>query len=81
MALSAHWKKSYRGLARPATDLHRTGQTESVNIYLLVPLHTVAVRLSNNLVRRDEEANRVARDKRSFLRDLMGEDGIQGSPD
>jgi hypothetical protein len=62
--------------------LHRTGQqAESVNIYILVALKTIAVKLRNDLTRRDSQANSVVRDKRTLLADLLGEEGLRGSLD
>lgn len=62
--------------------LHRTGQgAESVNIYVLVALKTIAVKLRNDLTRRDQEANKVVRDRRTLLADLIGEDGLKGRLD
>jgi SNF2 family DNA or RNA helicase len=52
--------------------LHRGGQKESVSIHLLVPRGTIAVRLKENLLKKDAIANEVARDKRALLRELMG---------
>lgn len=67
------------GLFQQATDrLYRTGQAGTVNVYLLVVRGTIAVRLRNNLVKKDKEANEVVRDKRTLLGELMGESGIQG---
>lgn len=67
------------GLFQQATDrLYRTGQTGTVNIYLMVVRGTIALRLRNNLVKKDREANEVIRDKRTLLGELMGEGGIQG---
>jgi SNF2 family DNA or RNA helicase len=67
------------GLFQQATDrLYRTGQAGTVNIYLLVVRGTIAVRLRNNLVKKDRDANDVLRDKRTLLGELMGESGIQG---
>lgn len=58
--------------------LHRSGQQECVNIYLFVPVKTVAVRLRNALVTKDQESNSVLRDKRTLMADLMGSAGLQG---
>jgi non-specific serine/threonine protein kinase len=70
------------GLFQQSVDrLHRTGQKETTNVYLLVPMKTVAVKLRNNLVQKDAAANSVVRDKRTLLADLMGEAGLMGSLD
>lgn len=58
--------------------LHRGGQVEPVNIYLLTASKTVAVKLRNELVKRDQEQNEVVRDARTLLADLLGNEGIQG---
>jgi hypothetical protein len=52
-----------------------------VNIYILVALKTIAVKLRNDLTRRDSQANSVVRDKRTLLADLLGEEGLRGSLD
>lgn len=60
--------------------LHRTGQKEeSINIYMFTALRTVAVKLRNDLVRKEAAANSVVRDSKTMLRDLMGDEGIVGS--
>lgn len=62
--------------------LHRTGQkAESVNVYVLVPTGTIAVKLRNDLVRKDWQQEMVVQDKRTLLTALMGEGGIKGSLD
>lgn len=58
--------------------LHRTGQTEAVTIYLLVAIGTVAVKMRNSLILKEVEANKIVRDKRTLLADLVGAEGIQG---
>jgi SNF2 family DNA or RNA helicase len=59
--------------------LHRSGQhSETVNIYLLTALGTVAVRRRNDLLRKEGEANAVVRDAKGLLNDLLGADGVQG---
>lgn len=71
------------GLMEQAVSrLHRTGQkAEAINIYLFTALHTVAVTLRNNLVRKESEANKVVRDSKVLLGELMGSGGIEGSLD
>jgi hypothetical protein len=65
---------------RQAVDrLHRKGQTGVVNVYLLVPRGTIAVKLRNDLVRKEEDAASVTKDKATLLKDLLGEEGIQGT--
>ena len=60
-------------LEQAVSRLHRTGQkAESINIYLFIALHTVAVTLRNNLVRKESEANKVVRDSKVLLSELMG---------
>jgi SNF2 family DNA or RNA helicase len=62
--------------------LHRKGQkAESVNVYVLVANNTVAVKLRNDLVKKDSYQESVMKDKRAILADLQGADGIQGSLD
>lgn len=62
--------------------VHRTGQkAESINIYLFTAMSTVAVKLRNDLARKEAEANSVVRDSKVLLAELMGEEGIQGSLD
>jgi SNF2 family DNA or RNA helicase len=62
--------------------LHRTGQkAESVNVYILVPNSTVAVKLRNDLLKKDSQQEQVVQDKRTLLNDLLGHTGIQGSLD
>lgn len=62
--------------------LHRTGQkSDTVNVYVLVANNTIAVELRNRLVLKDENQEKVVRDKRTILAELMGSKGIQGSFD
>ena len=62
--------------------LHRTGQKAgSVNVYVLVPTGTIAVKLRNDLLRKDSQQELVVRDKRMILSNLMGEGGMRGSLD
>lgn len=67
------------GLFQQAIDrLHRNGQTETVNVYLLVAMKTIAVKLRNDLIRKDGNQESVVRDKRTVLLDLMGSEGLKG---
>ncbi len=60
--------------------LHRTGQKQgAINVYLFTPLKTVAVKLRNDLVRKEQTANKAVRDQRTLLSELMGEEGLLGS--
>ncbi|WP_019865187.1 SNF2-related protein [Methylovulum miyakonense] len=59
--------------------LDRSGQTETTNIYLLVPTGTVAVKLRNDLCRKESNANEVVQDKKALISELLGEQGLQGS--
>ena len=60
--------------------LHRTGQQqEMINVYMFTPMKTVAVKLRNDLVKKEHTANTAVRDKKTLLSDLMGEEGLQGS--
>lgn len=62
------------GLWEQATSrLHRTGQTETVNIYLFIVNKTVSVKLRNNLVTKERDANSVVRDRKTLLADLLGD--------
>lgn len=62
--------------------LHRTGQKEdSVNVYILVAKDTVAVKLRNDLVKKDALQESAVRDKRAILSDLQGVGGLQGRLD
>lgn len=58
--------------------LERSGQMETTNIYIMVPKKTIAVKLRNDLVRKEALANQVVCDKKTLLEDLMGLEGIQG---
>jgi SNF2 family DNA or RNA helicase len=73
----------FPGTTQQAIDRqHRTGQhADSVNVYILVPTGTVAVKLRNDLLRKDAQQELVVCDKRTILHDLLGEGGIQGSLD
>jgi SNF2 family DNA or RNA helicase len=67
-------------LEQAVSRLHRTGQqSESVNIYLFTAMKTVAVKLRNNLVAKEQAANSVVRDSKVLLAELMGEEGIVGN--
>jgi SNF2 family DNA or RNA helicase len=59
--------------------IDRSGQTETINIYLLVPTGTVAVKLRNDLCRKESNANEVVQDKKALISELLGEQGLQGS--
>ena len=62
--------------------VHRTGQkAESINVYLFTAMQTVAVKLRNDLARKERDANSVVRDAKTLLTELMGAEGIQGSLD
>ena len=62
--------------------LHRTGQkAESVNVYMLIPTGTIAVKLRNDLLRKDMQQELTVRDKRTILNNLMGDGGMKGSLD
>lgn len=68
------------GVFQQAVDrLHRAGQTKYVNVYVFVPRRTIAVKLRNELVKKDLAANSVVRDRKAVLADLMGECGLQGT--
>ena len=62
--------------------LHRTGQkAEAVNVYILVPAGTIAVKLRNDLIKKDYQQELAVQDKRAVLTALMGGDGLKGSLD
>lgn len=62
--------------------VHRSGQkSKTVNVYLLVPNGTIAVKLRNDLVRKDKLQEEIMKDKRTLLNDLMGAEGLQGALD
>jgi SNF2 family DNA or RNA helicase len=73
----------FPGVFQQSIDrLHRTGQkAESVNVYILVPTGTVAVKLRNDLVKKDYQQELAVRDKRTILSALMGDEGVRGSLD
>ena len=54
--------------------LHRTGQkSETINVYLFTPLQTVAVKLRNDMVKKEQTANTAVRDAKVLLGGLMGD--------
>lgn len=62
--------------------LHRTGQkAEAVNVYVLVAKDTIAIKLRNNLIKKDSDQEAIMKDKRAILADLQGAEGICGSLD
>jgi SNF2 family DNA or RNA helicase len=62
--------------------LHRTGQkADAVNVYILVAKATIAVKLRNDLIKKDAHQEAVVRDKRTILAALRGDGGLQGSLD
>jgi hypothetical protein len=50
-------------------------------VYIVVPTNTIAVKLRNDLVKKDMQQEMAVRDSRTLLHTLMGEDGVQGSLD
>jgi SNF2 family DNA or RNA helicase len=65
------------GLFSQANDrLHRGGQTEPVNVYLLTVAGTVSVHQRNELMRKSDDAERVVQDKEGLLSQLLGEEEI-----
>jgi len=72
----------YPGVFQQSIDrLHRSGQGSTVNVYVLVPENTIAVKLRNDLVKKDELQEKVVLDKRTMLSDLKGEGGVNGTLD
>lgn len=69
-------------LEQAISRLHRSGQQhESVTVYFFVCRGTVSVKLRNNLVAKERDANAVVRDQKTLLSDLLGSEGIVGSLD
>jgi SNF2 family DNA or RNA helicase len=59
--------------------LHRTGQkAEMINVYMFTPTQTIAVKLRNDLVKKEQTANTAVRDAKTLLFDLLGQEGLQG---
>jgi len=70
------------GVFQQSVDrLHRGGQNEVVNVYMFVPMGTIAVKLRNDLIKKDREQEMAMRDGRTILKDLYGDGGLQGSLD
>jgi hypothetical protein len=67
------------GFEQAVGRLERSGQTEAVNIFLLVPHGTIAVKLRNDLCRKESNANAAVRDKKTLIADMLGEGGTQGT--
>ena len=59
--------------------LDRSGQTNSVSVYLFVPRGTLAVRRRNMLLKKDEQAKEAMADKSDVLRALMGQEEFVGN--
>jgi hypothetical protein len=54
--------------------VHRTGQQQqTINIYLFTAMKTVAVKLRNDLVKKEHTANMAVRDAKTLLFDLLGQ--------
>ena len=66
------------GFEQAIGRLERSGQTESVNVFLLVPRGTIAVKLRNDLCRKESNANEAVRDKKTLISEMLGEEGSQG---
>lgn len=66
------------GFEQAIGRIERSGQTETVNIYLMVPKGTISVKLRNDLCRKESNANEAVRDKKTLIADMLGEEGIQG---
>ena len=52
--------------------VERSGQKETISIYLIVPKGTIAVKLRNDLLRKEEQANEAVRDAKTLTRELLG---------
>lgn len=66
------------GFEQAIGRLERSGQTESTSVFLLVPKGTIAVKLRNDLCRKEENANHAIKDKKKMIADWLGEEGNQG---
>ncbi len=73
----------FPGVFQQSIDrLHRSGQkAQSVTAYVVVPVGTIAVKLRNDLLKKDMQQELAVKDARTCLKDLMGESGLQGSLD
>jgi len=56
----------------------RSGQTETPTVYLLVPKGTVAVKLRNDLCRKESNANKVIQDPKVLVAELLGQQRSEG---
>lgn len=59
--------------------LERSGQTETVNVFLFVPTNTIAVKLRNDLIKKEWNANKAVRDKKQLLSEMFSNEFIEGS--
>lgn len=66
------------GFEQAVGRVERSGQTETINIYLLVPTRTIAVKLRDNLLRKEQDMNAVVRDKKALIADLLGDNNDDG---
>lgn len=64
--------------AQAVSRLDRSGQTETVNVYLLVPTGTIAVKLRNDLCRKEGAINQVVKDKKDLISEMLGVTGRVG---
>jgi SNF2 family DNA or RNA helicase len=53
--------------------LNRSGQKESVNIYIMSAVGTLSVQMRKNLLEKEETMNEVVMDKKKLLKTLLGE--------
>lgn len=66
------------GFEQAVGRLERSGQTESVNVFLLVPKGTIAIKLRNDLCRKEADANAAVRDKKTLISEMLGAEGFRG---
>jgi ERCC4-related helicase len=67
------------GFEQAIGRLERSGQTETANIFLLVPKGTIATKLRNDLCRKENTANQAIRDKKTLISEMLGAEGVQGN--
>jgi hypothetical protein len=53
--------------------LNRKGQKEPVTVHLLAPKGTIAIKLKQQLLRKESDANYVVGDKKKLIAELLGE--------
>ena len=66
------------GFHQAVGRLDRSGQKETVSVYLLVPKDTIAVKLRNDLCRKEGDIQQVVQDKRAVIEDMLGKVAFAG---